>query len=204
MLRAFISLILLLMVQTCYAFNNEPNGFRGLTWGMPIETIIKSKAVKPTILSDQDIDVPASFLGAETDDIGNAAVKWYAFRLNNQNLNEIPISMGAISLKLQNNRLYRIELELGSYYDAKANLPYYHKMKSIMTNLYGNCTSYKKHYHANNCMGDTLIWSGKNTEITLSYCSDSYLHPSVEIILESKDECKRIINELKQRLKKDW
>lgn len=133
-IKQIIMTILLMVVPVSgFAFQNEPNGFRDLYWGESLAEIQEKRSAGYLMYRERTNSVS------------------YVVRLNaneSQALSGVPILMGGIMVSLWNNQLWEIQL----YFDGEDS---FYSLKKAMILLYG----YPTHNKENSCawVGDKAM-----------------------------------------------
>lgn len=153
----FFTLVAMLAISGIVsAYENEPNGFRNLTWGMTYEEAAKLYPNNTT----------ASEYSYQLADFQIPYLDIFSFTIDNPLVHDIPIDNNLIAC-FYKNKLYSITLKFTNINDFATFSKNHEHLDTQLRNLYGNPTYMLKHLiipeeetiHTNHS------WFGKNTNI---------------------------------------
>lgn len=151
MKRKLSSLILVIFITiisaTCFAFPNEPNGFRNLYWGETLQEVQKSYAT--------------TYLNYYAPE--NSVM--YTIPLTDKNISGVYSNDNVITLAFWNNQLYSIVIDFPEI-TIEQSTETYKKLISSLSIAFGQPSIYNVYsleYHQN-----CTMWSGDNSSILLA------------------------------------
>ena len=175
----FLAMVLALLF-TCspvFAFQNEPDGFRGLKLNSSFEEIKSSELLCDKYYAGDEKELDTYDLDLRLSNEYSVRLDEYYFDLDEQiqSLHGVPFKV--LYFDFYKDKLYRITVCLGQAVartedDKKLNMFYFHELQRSFTELYGPPTStYPEQLEANDSY-TRLQWEGDKAIISLRWVND--------------------------------
>ena len=141
-----LTMFIVMISTTCFAFPNEPNGFRDLYWGETLQEVQKSHKTKYLTYYAPENSV------------------MYAIPLTDKNISGVYSNDNIIMISFWNNQLYSITINFPEITIEQSNETY-QKLINSLSIAFGQPSSYNVYspkYHQN-----LTTWNGDNSIIWL-------------------------------------
>ena len=144
---SILTSLLMMISVTCFAFPNEPNGFRNLYWGETLQKVQQNYTTK--------------YLNYYAPE--NSVM--YTIPLTDKNISGVYSNDNVITLAFWNNQLYSIAIDFPEI-TLEQSTETYKKLISSLSIAFGQPSIYNVYsleYHQN-----CTMWSGDNSSILLA------------------------------------